>query len=159
MKLSTGYATCLILASALTFEVAHAIDADIRAGRSEIAGVVLKVADLDKSVAYYKMIGLQHMGYLGEQPKRIAVFNVIQSRAKFMGGLALYETNEPVDVNGGFVRAFLVAKDVVAICMQLAEVNMPCTSQPKVVSQDGNATVAFAKDPDGYVLELMQLPR
>lgn len=29
------------------------------------------------------------MGYLGKEFIRIAVFNVIQSQAKFMGGLAL----------------------------------------------------------------------
>src|SRR6202034_3310595 len=125
---------------------------------TQVAGVVLNVTDFARSVAFYQMLGLERREERGQKPSRVEIFNVRNSEAKFMGGLALQESGEksPLILGNGFERIFLTVHDVQDICNKLAQVNLPCTMKPRVVPKDGNAIIALAKDPDGYGLEVIQ---
>jgi catechol 2,3-dioxygenase-like lactoylglutathione lyase family enzyme len=127
-----------------------------------VAGVALNVSDLERSVAFYKIIGLQDTIHLNDQGNRRVMFNVDQASAKFAGSLLLYEIKikgQALDIGNGINRVLLIVSDLHDVCRRLDEAKMPCTTEPKVIPTDGNATIALGKDPDGYVLELIQLPR
>ncbi|MBS0418788.1 MAG: VOC family protein [Proteobacteria bacterium] len=127
---------------------------------SNIAGVVLNVTNLERSVSYYTALGLKSMRTRGTKPNRVVLFNVVLAEAKFQGGLALAESHDPAGVNlgNGFARMFLTVHNVRALCRQLAEMKLPCTREPKIVPEDGNSIIAIAKDPDGYTMELIEPP-
>jgi lactoylglutathione lyase len=48
-------------------------------------------------------------------------------------------------------------KDPVALAAKIRAAGFEVTREPQPSSQVGGATVGFAKDPDGYVLELLPL--
>jgi lactoylglutathione lyase len=48
-------------------------------------------------------------------------------------------------------------KDPVALAAKIREAGFEVTREPQPASEVGGAIVGFAKDPDGYVLELLPL--
>ena len=134
--------------------------------KTVVGGVVISVSDLDKSVAYYRMLGLQkgedstanYTGISSDGFVHLVIFNVDRHNNKFTGGIVLekkVEGDAPIDMGTGLVHIFFVVPDVRAVCKRLKEAHMSCT-EPKVIAEDGNALLSYAKDPDGYDLELVQ---
>ena len=132
---------------------------------TQVGGFILKVANMAQSLAYYKMLGLEVTETRGKEPKLTYVFNVEPAKGKFRtpfgGGMALEEQQDGAAADPGAkpTRLYFIVSDVRALCKRLGDANMPCGGmEPTVVPQDGNAIIAITKDPNGYPVELIELP-
>ena len=66
------------------------------------------------------------------------------------------EKKEARQLGDGYSRFVLNVSDVDAACEQLAKHGTPVITKP---TQYGSMKFAMVKDPDGYVIELLQMVR
>ena len=128
---------------------------------TRLAGITFNVSDLDKATDYYKMIGLSVQDRRGNAPTRTQymVLNVTKGDYSQPGLVLREEKSEPIDAKTNAYRhVIFIVKDAKAICQTLAAAKMPCDREP--MSQGPSNTIAaFARDPDGHVVEFLQLTK
>jgi lactoylglutathione lyase len=122
------------------------------------AGAVgIAVGDLDRSVDFYtRVLGMRslmtfdlpHMDEVVVGWGRKGASIVLM---KYTDGSDPVTTNLPV-------KLVLYVDDPVAITAAIRAEGLPIEREPEPVPSLGNALVGFAKDPDGYLLELLQAP-
>lgn len=56
------------------------------------------------------------------------------------------------------VRLVFYVVDPAAVCARVADAGGQVTAEPAAHAEMGGALIGFAKDPDGYVIELIQRP-
>ena len=130
--------------------------ADQAAPVARLGGISINVSDLDKATAYYKLVGLIVDDRRGEAPKRTQYMNIDVGKTTFKyPGLVLRETKDPIVLGNAYNVIILLTADPAAICKKLADAKMPCTRE---ATPEGPSKViaAFAKDPDGHVVEFLQ---
>jgi catechol 2,3-dioxygenase-like lactoylglutathione lyase family enzyme len=127
---------------------------------AEVVGVSFLVADLEKSVAFYKLLGLEYVEQRREKPNRAVYLNMHPSEGRFRGssGIALHESKPSGEPSVGnlYNGTMIAVTDVRAVCKRLADAKMPCYREPTVTPHDRNAIIAFANDPDGRRVTIIQ---
>jgi lactoylglutathione lyase len=125
-------------------------------GSPYIGAVGIAVSDLDKSVDFYsRAFGLvQLMKFsLPDMNEVILGFEGSRSAAlvlmHYTDGIERNVTNLPIKV------VFYVL-DPVAVADAIRAEGLEIVREPTPVKEMGDAVVGFAKDPDGYTLELLQ---
>ena len=124
--------------------------------RTSLAAVGIAVADLGRSSAFYAdvfglaevmKLNLPHMDevILGFPGRRGAAVVLMQ----YTNGTTPAATGDPVKV------VFNVP-DPVATADRVAAAGGEVVMRPEPVSSMGGTVLGFAKDPDGYLLELLQ---
>jgi catechol 2,3-dioxygenase-like lactoylglutathione lyase family enzyme len=131
----------------------------------EVGFAVVNVADMAKSVAFYKQLGLTvtltavaHSGVPGTPESKDVPMTLFQTaRGVASSGLHLVQHNGPVTLGTAYNRLGIRVADAIGVCKSLAEAGTPCLREPRV-SRRNNMTiaVAWARDPDGRLLELVQ---
>ncbi len=151
----------VLLALALCTAVAVAASAQpapaTAPAAASVAFVALNVADLDKSLTFYKAAGFNVLMQVGNKPTRQAVLSMTPNGPG--GGLILVEHNGPVEMGSAISRIGVRTPDIAGLCSRIADAGSPCTRPPHMNAQEQNTTVGFAKDPDGNALELLQLAK
>ena len=122
---------------------------------------MIRVKDLDKSLDFYTRL-------LGMQQLRKKDFPTGDFTLAFVGyGDEVNNTvielthnwgqEEPYDLGNGFGHLALGVKDIYATCEKLANegVSIP---RPPGPMKHGGSVIAFIEDPDGYKIELIELP-
>jgi lactoylglutathione lyase len=130
-----------------------------------LAYVVLKVADLDRSLSFYtKAVGMQEIFRydLGNGVTEVGVgFAPAVDSASGQGLALVHESKrtEPFEHGNAFSRFALAVPDIRASFERLAAAGVEIARAPVAYPQY-SATVGFVKDPDGYLIELLQrLPK
>jgi lactoylglutathione lyase len=124
--------------------------------RTSLAAVGIAVADLGRSSAFYAdvfgltevmKLNLAHMDevILGFPGRRGAAVVLMQ----YTNGTTPVATGDPVKV------VFNVP-DPVATADRVAAAGGKVVMRPEPVASMGGTVLGFAKDPDGYLLELLQ---
>ena len=135
---------------------AMAADAGSGAPTARLGGISINVSDLDKATAYYKLAGLLVDERRGEAPKRTQYMNIEVKNSTFRyPGLVLRETTEALNLGNAYNVIILLTSDPAAVCKRLADAKMPCTREGGAEGPSKIIT-AFAKDPDGHVVEFLQ---
>jgi hypothetical protein len=130
--------------------------ADQAAPTARLGGISINVSDLDKATAYYKLVGLVVDERRGQAPKRTQYMNIDVGTTTFKNpGLVLRETTDALDLGNAYNVIILLTSDPAAVCKKLADANMPCTREAGAEGPSKIIT-AFAKDPDGHVVEFLQ---
>lgn len=120
---------------------------------------MLRVADLDRSIAFYTQL-------LGMTLLRRKDYPAGEFTLAFLGyGDESYATVLELTHNWGtqlyekgtaFGHIALAAPDIYATCKALAEKGVSITRQPGPMKADASEMIAFIEDPDGYKIELIQ---
>jgi lactoylglutathione lyase len=126
-------------------------------GKNYTGAVGIGVDDLERSVAFYRDVlgmrelmtfSLPHMDevVLGWGRKGASIVLM-----KYTDGSDPATTNLPV-------KLVFYVEDPVALAATIRAAGHTVEREPEPVPSLGNAMVGFAKDPDGYLLELLQAP-
>jgi len=119
--------------------------------------VGIGVADLQRSATFYRDVlgmrelmtfSLPHMEeiVLGWGRKGASVVLM-----QYTDGSDPATTNLPI-------KLVMYVEDPVALTAKIREAGFPIEREPERVPSLGNAMIGFAKDPDGYLLELLEAP-
>jgi lactoylglutathione lyase len=132
--------------------------AGLNAFQPRLSHVAYHVADIDRALGFY-------VGVLGfkEQMRFPLGDNVFEAVLGFPDGkgaglLLMWssERKEPYQHGNGYSRLVINVSDLDGALAHLERHHTPIVSQPK---QAGAFRYALVKDPDGYVLEILQLKR
>ncbi|MBK8814588.1 MAG: lactoylglutathione lyase [Methylococcaceae bacterium] len=120
---------------------------------------MLRVGDLDKSVAFYSgLLGMKllrrqdypegeyTLAYLGYQDEdESAVIELTYNWGK-----------STYDLGSAFGHIALATDDIYATCDALASQGVNIPRLPGPMKNDASIVIAFIEDPDGYKIELIQ---
>jgi lactoylglutathione lyase len=130
-----------------------------------LAYVVLKVADLERSLKFYtNAVGMQELFRydLGNGVTEVGVgFAPAVDSASGQGLALVHESKrtEPFEHGNAYSRFALAVPDIRATFERLAAAGVEIARAPVAYPQF-SATVGFVKDPDGYLIEFLQrLPK
>lgn len=124
--------------------------------RTEMGTVVLATNHFDQAYAFYTALGMEETITAGEEPRRRVTFNAVGEESKFIGGVALYESTEPLEPGTSYLRTIYTVPDLVAACDRLAALEMPCETAPHVDAGHGGVLAADTRDPDGRLIHMYE---
>lgn len=134
---------------------------------SKILYTMIRVGDLDRSVAFYRDI-------LGMREIRRETFTEGRFTLVFMGyayGLSealielTYNWDETnYELGTGYGHMALEVEDVYAACLWLEQAGVPIVLRPGPMTYAADETghrevIAFIEDPDGYKIELVEVEK
>ena len=121
-----------------------------------LTAVGIGVADLEASAAFYKeVLGMQHvrdfhLDYMDEVMLAHEGRNAVVLMHYTDGSARNYRDNP--------VKLVFYVTDPVALANKIRAAGLPITHEPTPNAGMGGAVIALGKDPDGYVIELIQRP-
>jgi len=127
--------------------------------------VKLNVTDLNRSLNFYKsLIGLKESHrYGGTAPNFPLEVMLSESGKDLEAQIVLVDDKPkgPLEIGNAFRSLVCVVPDVRAVVTRIAAAGFPVTMQPNdmkmpEIGYASGLTVAFVKDPDGYLIELVQ---
>jgi catechol 2,3-dioxygenase-like lactoylglutathione lyase family enzyme len=130
----------------------------LNALKPRILHVAYHVADIDRALAFY-------VGVLGmKEQMRIdlskTLHEVVLNFPETKGGgvILMWDTAraQPLQIGDGYSRIVLNVADVEAALQQLVQQKTPVVTP---LTDAGPMRYAMVKDPDGYVIELLQFKR
>lgn len=131
----------------------------------EVGFAVVNVSDMAKSTAFYEKLGfvatlktVAHNGIPGTPENKDMPITIFQTAPGVnSSGLYLVQAEGPLVLGNAYNRLGIRVVDAVAVCKRLADAGTPCVKEPHVVrSPNRTIAVAWARDPDGRLLELVQ---
>jgi lactoylglutathione lyase len=121
---------------------------------TSIGNVALDVSDLEKSVAFYTdVIGLQVLTTIETDEVREVIVGTRDIGSQLM--LARRRGQDSSVNPSGFWKVFIHTDDLEGVLVRARDAGAEVTQEPMVVERFG-LTLAFVKDPDGYLIELGQ---
>jgi len=123
-----------------------------------ILHTMLRVGDLDKSIAFYTdVMGMKLLRKRDNEEYRYTLAFVGYQEESEGAVLELtynWDTSE-YDLGNGYGHVALEVDDIYATCATIEKMNGKITSAPGPV-KGGTTVIAFVEDPDGYKIELIE---
>jgi lactoylglutathione lyase len=124
---------------------------------SELIHTCYRIADIDRSVAFYEALGMKEVGRL---PIRDEAINVYMG---FDGDGPRLELTynfgvDSYDIGTGYNHIAVTVDDLDEVLPALAERGIEPERPPYTVSE-GGSRLCFVRDPDGYRIELIESGR
>ena len=126
--------------------------------KPRILHVAYHVADIDRALAFYKgVLGMQEQMRV-DLSKTLHEVILQFPDSKGGGVILMWDTarTQPLAIGDGYSRFVLNVADVDAALEQLARHD---TRVVTPITEAGPMRYAMVKDPDGYVIELLQFKR
>jgi len=123
--------------------------------RSSVGAVGIAVSDLTRSVDFYsRVFGMKELMTLKLPEMDEVILGFEGSRG---AAVVLMRYTDGSDHNTQDIPVKLVfyVPDPTAIAAAIRSEGLAVTREPEAVPQLGDAVVGFAKDPDGYTIELL----
>lgn len=121
---------------------------------TSIGNVALLVARLEDSVSFYTtVIGLQVLATIETDEVKEVIVGAKDVGSQLMLARRV-EQDSPVSPSG-FWKVFVHTDDLEGVLRRARDVGAEVTQEPFVIERFG-LTLAFVKDPDGYLIELGQ---
>jgi lactoylglutathione lyase len=121
-----------------------------------LTAVGIGVSDLERSTAFYRdVLGMQlqrtfEVGYMDEVMLAHEGRNAVVLMHYTDGSARNYQNNP--------VKLVFYVTDPAAIAAKVKAAGLEVTHEPAPNASLGGAVICLAKDPDGYVIELIQRP-
>ncbi|MGE0733336.1 MAG: lactoylglutathione lyase [Alphaproteobacteria bacterium] len=133
--------------------------ASVDASRFRLLHTMLRVFDLDRSLAFYT-------GHLGMKLLRKRDFPTGKFTLAFVGygdedSTAVIELThnwdqaQPYDKGNAYGHIAIGVPDIYAVCARLADAGVKIPRPPGPMAH-GGSVIAFVEDPDGYKIELIE---
>lgn len=123
-----------------------------------ILHTMLRVGDLDKSIAFYTdVMGMKLLRKRDNEEYRYTLAFVGYQEESEGAVLELthnWDTSE-YDLGNGYGHVALEVDDIYATCTAIEKMNGKITRAPGPV-KGGTTVIAFVEDPDGYKIELIE---
>lgn len=123
-----------------------------------ILHTMLRVADLEKSIAFYTdVLGMKLLRRNDNEEYRYTLAFVgyqDESEGSVLELTYNWDTNE-YDLGTAYGHIALEVNDIYASCAVIEKLNGKITRAPGPV-KGGNTVIAFVEDPDGYKIELIE---
>ena len=119
-----------------------------------IGNVAIEVSDLERSERFYtEVLGLEVITRIETAEVQEVIVGAPGEGSQLM--LAKHAVTEAVAEPSGIWKVFLFTDDATALYATAIAAGAEAVEPPMFLEQF-NVTVAFVKDPDGYLLELGQ---
>ena len=117
-----------------------------------------RITDIDRSVAFYEALGFKEVGRLPIKDEAVNVF-MNQPGDGDMPRLELTHNFgvDSYEVGTGYGHIAITTEDIHATLAKLAEQGIEPERPPYSVREGGNQ-LAFVRDPDGYRVEILEMP-
>ena len=118
-----------------------------------------RITNIDRSVAFYEALGFQEVGRL---PIRDEAINVFMNQPGD-GDLPRLELTynhgvDSYDLGTAYGHIAITTDDIHGTLARLADQGIEPEKPPYSV-REGGSLLAFVKDPDGYRVEILEMPR
>lgn len=130
---------------------------DLNAYKPQVLHVAYHVADIERALGFY--VGVLGMKETMRIPlgKNKAEVILQFPESKSAGVVLMWSTDrektKPIDMGEGYSRFILRVSDIDASFAHLVKHQAPVVTE---VTSAGNFKYAMLKDPDGYIIELIQ---
>ena len=120
---------------------------------------MIRVQDLEKSIDFYtRLLGMNELRRTDFEGGRFTLAFVGYGDEESNAVVELtynWDQAEPYELGDGFGRLAIAVPDAYAVCeaMEKEGVEVPRPAGP---TRHGTRVIAFIKDPDGYMIELVQ---
>lgn len=120
---------------------------------------MIRVRDLDKSIDFYcdhfKMKLLRRKDYPGGKFTLAFVGYGDENDNTVLELTHNWDQDQDYDLGNGFGHLALGVSDIYAICAGLEKIGIEVPRKPGPMKH-GTTLIAFVKDPDGYMVELIE---
>ncbi len=120
---------------------------------------MLRVRDLERSVAFYDLLGMKELRRnVVEAGRYTLVFVGYDTNANGQAEIELthnWDQDVPYEVGNGFGHLAVGVPDVAATCEHVRAGGGKVTREAGPV-KFGTTVIAFVEDPDGYKIELIE---
>lgn len=133
-------------------------------GKYKFLHTMIRVLDLDKSLEFYtKHFGMTELRRRDVEGGRYTVCFVGYGDEKENTVIELthnWDQTEPYELGSAFGHLAIAVPDAYKVCEELEKdgVDIPRPAGPLKHSGPDGPVIAFVKDPDGYMIELIQRP-
>ena len=118
-----------------------------------------RITDIDRSVGFYEALGFQEIGRVPIRDEAVNVFmnqpgdgDMPRLELTYNHGVDSYE------LGTAYGHIAITTDDIDATLARLAEQGIEPEKSPYTIREGGNR-LAFVRDPDGYRIELLEMPR
>jgi lactoylglutathione lyase len=141
----------------MTEQVARPEPASATTPAGKFAAVGIGVSDMERSVEFYvKVLGMS----------QLQVFDLPHMKEVIVGyggdiavALMHYTDGSAQNYTDNPVKLVFNVDDPAAIFAKVRAAGLEIMREPEPVPEFGNMIVGLAKDPDGYVVEVLKLPQ
>jgi lactoylglutathione lyase len=116
-----------------------------------------RIADIDRSVAFYSALGFEEKGRVPIRDEAINVFMGLPDDGPEPRLELTYNIgrSEPYDVGTGYGHIAITTSELEAALAKLKEQGIEPERPPYTV-REGGSRLCFVRDPDGYRIEIIE---
>jgi lactoylglutathione lyase len=123
----------------------------------ELIHTCYRVADLDRSIAFYEKLGLEEIGRIPIRDEAINVFMGLAGDGPRLELTYNIGHDEPYEIGTGYGHIAITVDDMGATLERLALLGIEPERPPYSV-REGGSLLCFVRDPDDYRIELIESP-
>ncbi len=124
---------------------------------SELIHTCYRIADIDRSVAFYTALGFEETGRIPIRDEATNVFMSLPDDGPRLELTFNHGVTDPYDVGTGYGHIAVRVDDLDATLSSLAGDGIQPEKPPYEI-REGGARLCFVRDPDGYRIELLEFP-
>jgi lactoylglutathione lyase len=121
----------------------------------ELIHTCYRVADLDRSVAFYEKLGMEEIRRVPIRDEAINVFMGLPGDGPRLELTYNIGRDEPYEIGTGYGHIAITVVDMDATLERLAGVGIEPERPPYSV-REGGSRLCFVRDPDDYRVELIE---
>jgi lactoylglutathione lyase len=121
---------------------------------SELIHTCYRIGEIDRSVAFYKALGMEEIGRMPIREEAINVFMGFPGDGPRLE-LTYNHGVDSYDLGTGYNHVAITVADLDEVLPQLAGQGIEPEKPPYTV-REGGSRLCFVRDPDGYRIELIE---
>lgn len=122
---------------------------------------MLPVADMNRSIAFYtRLLGMKRMGHRLDEIRKVEVGHVGYGDRDMQPSLELTKgisENAPSEVRPTGIHVAIHVNDLTKLCNVLQQEQVGFVQALKTSGPDKRRLTAWIRDPDGHVIELVEI--
>jgi lactoylglutathione lyase len=121
----------------------------------ELIHTCYRVADLDRSVAFYEKLGMEEVGRIPIRDEAINVFMGLPGDGPRLELTYNIGRDEPYEIGTGYGHIAITVDDMEGTLERLAGLGIEPERPPYSV-REGGSLLCFVRDPDDYRIEVIE---
>ena len=122
---------------------------------SELIHTCYRIADIDRSVAFYERLGFEELRRMPIRDEATNVFMGLPGDGPRLELTFNHGVTEPYELGTGYGHIAVTIEDLDATLERLSAAGIEPERAPYSV-REGGSRLCFVRDPDGYRIELIE---